>query len=334
MAFYLEFESEIKIIEKKINDLHEFSKEKEIDLSFEVDKLEKDLIEKLKEIYSQLSCWQKTLVARHPKRPFTLDYIELIVEDFVELHGDRALKDDAAIVGGLGKIGGQKFMIIGHQKGRDLQSNLFRNFGSSNPEGYRKALRLMKLAERFKIPVLTLIDTFGAYPGLEAEERGQGEAIARNLIEMAGLSVPIIAVVIGEGGSGGALALGVANKVFMMENSVYSVISPEGCASILFRDASKASEAADRLKISAQDLSEFGIIDEIIKEPIGGAHRDYEKTALNLKDSVLKTLKELNKLSEENLIEQRYQKFRNFGDFVENVENVEKLIDKEKIEIN
>ena len=236
-----------------------------------------------------------------------------MVEDFEELHGDRLFKDDAAIVGGIGKIDGNRFVIIGHQKGRDMESNIYRNFGMANPEGYRKALRLMKLAERFKLPVLTLIDTAGAYPGIDAEKHGQGEAIARNLMEMAGLSTPIIAIVIGEGGSGGALALGVADKVFMLENSVYSVISPEGCAAILYKDASRAEQAANDLRISASQLLELGVIDDIISEPVGGAHRDHEMMSKNLKEKVLESLEELKVLSIEELKDLRYEKFRKMG---------------------
>ena len=230
---YLEFEKDIKELETKIEDLKKFSAEKDIDLSHEINRLEEELKKELETIYKELTVWQKNQVARHPNRPYTLDYIENLCTDFVELHGDRLFKDDHAIVGGLGKIDGQSFVIIGHQKGREMESHLYRNFGMANPEGYRKALRLMKLAERFNLPVLTLIDTAGAYPGLEAEERGQGEAIARNRMEMAGLNTKIIAVIIGEGGSGGALALGVADRVYILEHSVYSVITPEGCDAML-----------------------------------------------------------------------------------------------------
>jgi len=313
----MEFEKILGKIEKKIKELKNFSKEKEIDLSNEIEKLEKEKEQKLEELYKELNPWEKVQVARNPKRPYTLDYIERIVTNWVELHGDRLMGDDPAIVGGIGKIDGQKFMVIGHQKGRDMDSNLYRNFGMANPEGYRKALRLMKMAERFKMPILTLIDTAGAYPGLEAEKHGQGEAIARNLLEMAGLKVPIIAIVIGEGGSGGALALGVADKVMMLENSTYSVISPEGCAAILFKEASKAEYAAKALKVDAESLLELGIIDRIIGEPTGGAHRDYDHTATNLKEAVLENLAELNKLNVEELKENRYNKFRKMGQVTE-----------------
>jgi len=310
----MEFEKKLKDIEIKIEELKEFSKEKEIDLSIEIEKLEIEKEKILVEIYKNLSSWEKVSVARHPKRPYTLDYIEQIVEDFEELHGDRLFKDDPAIVGGIGKIEGNRFVIIGHQKGRDMESNIYRNFGMANPEGYRKALRLMKLAERFKLPVLTLIDTAGAYPGIDAEKHGQGEAIARNLMEMAGLSTPIIAVVIGEGGSGGALALGVADRVFMLENSVYSVISPEGCAAILYKDAARAQQAANDLKISADQLKKLGVIDDIIVEPLGGAHRDHEMMASNLKTKVLEAYKEIKDLTIIELKDKRYEKFRKMGE--------------------
>jgi len=310
----MEFEKKLKDIEKKISELKEFSKEKEIDLSIEIEKLEVEKKMMLVETYKNLSSWERVSVARHPKRPYTLDYIEHIVEDFEELHGDRLFKEDPAIVGGIGKIDGKRFVIIGHQKGRDMESNIYRNFGMANPEGYRKALRLMKLAERFKLPVLTLIDTAGAYPGIDAEKHGQGEAIARNLMEMAGLSTPIIAVVIGEGGSGGALALGVADRVFILENSVYSVISPEGCAAILYKDASRAPQVANDLKISANQLRELGVVDDIIEEPLGGAHRDYEVMAKNLKTKVLEAYVELKDLSVMELKDLRYEKFRKMGE--------------------
>jgi acetyl-CoA carboxylase carboxyl transferase subunit alpha len=316
-AVYLEFEKDIKDLEIKIEELKKFSSEKEINLSAEIEKLEGQLSLDMERVYNGLSAWQKTQVARHPNRPYTLDYIENLCSDFTELHGDRLFKDDHAIVGGLGKIDGQSFVIIGHQKGRDMQSHLYRNFGMANPEGYRKALRLMKLAERFKLPVLTLIDTAGAYPGLEAEERGQGEAIARNLMEMAGLNTKIIAVIIGEGGSGGALALGVADRVYILEHSVYSVISPEGCAAILYNDSTKAPEAAENLKLDAKNLKKMGIVEEIIPEPIGGAHRNYKLAAENLRVQLFKGLKELDALTNEELKNNRYDKFRKYGEFKE-----------------
>ena len=311
-----EFEKEIIEIEKKIEELQKFSEEKGIDLSGEIEKFKKARDEKLKTIYKNLSSWDKVFVARHQERPYTLDYIENMTTDFLELHGDRLFKDDPAIVGGFCKIDGKKVLIVGHQKGRTTDEKIYRNFGMANPEGYRKALRLFKMAERFSIPILTFIDTPGAYPGLEAEEHGQGEAIARNLMEMSGLKVPVISVVIGEGGSGGALGLGVSDKIFMLENSVYSVISPEGCAAILYKDASRAEEAAESLKISAQSLFRLGVIDGIIEEPLGGAHRDHKCIALNLKDIILSSFSELEKISVEELVENRYNKFRKMGSFI------------------
>ncbi|MCX3067419.1 acetyl-CoA carboxylase carboxyltransferase subunit alpha [Cetobacterium somerae] len=313
----MKFNSEILDLETKIVELKNFSKEKNIDLSLEIEKLSKQRDEYLKAAYEDLTDWDRVAIARHPERPYTLDYIENMTTDFIELHGDRLCKDDAAIVGGLCKIDGKKVMIVGHQKGRTIEENIFRNFGMASPEGYRKALRLFKMAERFSIPIVNLIDTAGAYPGIEAEKHGQGEAIARNLLEMAGLKVPIISVVIGEGGSGGALALGVADKVYMLENSVYSVISPEGCAAILYKDSSKASEAANNLKISGHSLQSLGIIDGIVKEPLGGAHRDYKCAANDLKSVILSSLLELSKLDVDTLLKNRYNKFRKMGSFTE-----------------
>ncbi|MGL5369024.1 MAG: acetyl-CoA carboxylase carboxyltransferase subunit alpha, partial [Cetobacterium somerae] len=304
-------------LETKIVELKNFSKEKNIDLSLEIEKLSKQRDEYLKAAYEDLTDWDRVAIARHPERPYTLDYIKNMTTDFIELHGDRLCKDDAAIVGGLCKIEGKKVMIVGHQKGRTIEENIFRNFGMASPEGYRKALRLFKMAERFSIPIVNLIDTAGAYPGIEAEKHGQGEAIARNLLEMAGLKVPIISVVIGEGGSGGALALGVADKVYMLENSVYSVISPEGCAAILYKDSSKAPEAANNLKISGHSLQSLGIIDGIVKEPLGGAHRDYKCAANDLKSVILSSLLELSKLDVDTLLKNRYNKFRKMGSFTE-----------------
>lgn len=311
----MQFEYEIEEIQHKIDELIKFSEEKEIDLSEEINKLrdQKDIA--LKVLYDDLSDWQRVAVSRHPARPYTLDYIKFIADDFVELHGDRLFRDDPAIVGGLCKVDGKKFMIIGHQKGRTMKEKVFRNFGMANPEGYRKALRLFEMAERFKIPVLTFIDTPGAYPGLEAEKHGQGEAIARNLMEMSGLKTPIISVVIGEGGSGGALGLGVADKVFMLENSTYSVISPEGCAAILYKDPSKTEEAANNLKISSHSLLNVGLIDGIIDESLGGAHRCPECTAFNLKKIILETIEELEKIPMDELLKNRYNKFRAMGIF-------------------
>lgn len=315
----MKFNQEISELEIKISELVNFSKEKKIDLSSEIEKLSKERDKLLKEAYESLTDWDRVSIARHPERPYTLDYIENMTVDFVELHGDRLCKDDPAIVGGLCKIDGKKVMIIGHQKGRTIEENIHRNFGMASPEGYRKALRLFKMAERFSIPIVNLIDTSGAYPGIEAEKHGQGEAIARNLLEMAGLKVPVVSIVIGEGGSGGALALGVADKVYMLENAVYSVISPEGCAAILYKDSSKAAEAANNLKISASSLKGLGVIDDIIPEPVGGAHRDYKCSANNLKNVILSSLSELSKLDVDTLLKNRYNKFRKMGSFLDKI---------------
>jgi len=279
----------------------------------EREKLEKKLDKLKADLFTNLTDWQRAQLARHPKRPYTLDYIERICERFDELHGDRRFGDDAAIVSGFGWIEGNPVMVIGQQKGRDTKQKILRNFGMPKPEGYRKALRLMKLAEKFQRPILCLIDTPGAYPGVDAEERGQAEAIARNLLEMAKLEVPVVAVVIGEGGSGGALALGVADRVLMMENAIYSVISPEGCASILWKDASQAPKAAAALKLTAPHLLELGVIDGIVKEPLGGAHSNFDAAAAALKDAIIEAFSELSDLSAEQLVEERYQKFARMG---------------------
>jgi acetyl-CoA carboxylase carboxyl transferase subunit alpha len=279
----------------------------------ERDKLAKKLEKLRSEVFADISDWQRSQLARHPKRPYTLDYLERICERFDELHGDRAFGDDSAIVGGLGWIDGNPVMVIGQEKGRDTKQKILRNFGMPKPEGYRKALRLMKMAEKFKRPVLCLIDTMGAYPGIEAEERGQAEAIARNLLEMAKLRVPIVAVVIGEGGSGGALALGVADRVLMMEYAVYSVISPEGCASILWKDASMAPKAAAALKLTAPHLKALGVIDGIVPEPLGGAHADWDAAARNLKEAIIAAFEELADLDADELVEARYQKYAAMG---------------------
>ncbi|WP_427042153.1 acetyl-CoA carboxylase carboxyltransferase subunit alpha [Fusobacterium sp. SB021] len=312
----MRYEKELMDIENKIKELEKFAEEKEVDLSKEIEKQRKLYAAKSKEAYSKLNDWDKVSIARHPERPYAMDYINEITTDFVELHGDRLFGDDSAVVGGLCRIDDKKFMVIGIQKGRTVEEKIERNFGMSNPEGYRKALRLMKMAEKFHIPVLTLIDTSGAYPGIEAEERGQGEAIARNLMEMSGLKTPIIAVVIGEGGSGGALALGVADRVYMMEHAVYSVISPEGCAAILFKDGSLAEKAAKNLKISAQNLKKLGVIDDIIPEPFGGAHKNPKCAEINLKKVVLLSISELEKIKIDTLLENRYNKFRRIGFFM------------------
>ncbi len=309
----LEFEKPVVELEQKIQELKSFTTEKKIDLSSEVKRLEGKLEQLKKETYSNLSSWQKVQLARHPKRPYTLDYIDMLLVDFVEVHGDRAFSDDKAMVCGFGKLDGRKVAVIGHQKGRDTAENLKRNFGCAHPEGYRKALRLMQLAEEFGLPVVIFIDTPGAYPGIGAEERGQSQAIALNLREMAAIATPLVAVVIGEGGSGGALGVGVADRVCVLEHSYYSVISPEGCAAILWKDGAKAPDAAAVLKLTAPDLVRMGIIDEMVPEPLGGAHRDYQATARNVKESIQKHLAELSALDPGTLLDARYKKFRGMG---------------------
>jgi len=317
MTGFLEFEKPILELERKIDELRKLASTEEIDLKGEIKRLEIKLNSVKKNIYGKLTSWQRVQIARHPRRPYTLDYIGLISRDFIELHGDRAFSDDKAIVGGFAKVDKKKVLIIGHQKGRDTKENVMRNFGSAHPEGYRKAMRLMKLAEKFERPIIIFIDTPGAYPGIGAEERGQAEAIAYNLREMMGLAVPIIVFVIGEGGSGGALGIGIGDKVCVLENAYYSVISPEGCAAILWKDKTKAPEASKVLKLTANDLFGMGIIDEVIKEPLGGAHRDYEATAGNIKETISEGLEELGRLSEEELLKSRYEKFRGMGVFFE-----------------
>ncbi len=309
----LDFEKPIVELEKKIQELKNFISDKNIDLSSEVGRLEDKLEHLKKDTYSNLTAWQRVQLARHPNRPYTLDYIQMLLSDFIELHGDRAFGDDKAIVCGLAKLDNQKLVIIGHQKGRDTKENLKRNFGCAHPEGYRKALRVMQLAEAFDLPIVIFIDTPGAYPGIGAEERGQSLAIALNLREMVRIAVPIIAVVIGEGGSGGALGVGVADRVLVLENAYYSVISPEGCAAILWKDGAKAPEAAEVLKLTAQDLLKMGIIDEAVPEPLGGAHRDPQKTAKELKETINKNLKIVSALNKEELLRLRYKKFRGMG---------------------
>jgi acetyl-CoA carboxylase carboxyl transferase subunit alpha len=312
-ANVLEFERPLLELEYQIAELRDIANAANIDYSEEIARLEKKAEEKRQSIFSNLSRWQRVQLARHPERPYSLDYIERICDSFMELHGDRRYADDHAIVAGLGKIDGRSDMIIGQQKGRDTKNKIYRNFGMPNPEGYRKALRLMTLAEKFGKPVVTLIDTPGAYPGIGAEERGQAEAIARNLFEMAKLSVPVISIVIGEGASGGALGIGVGDKLLMLENCWYSVISPEGCAAILWRDRANAPQAAEAMKLTPPDLIEQGIIDEIIPEPPGGAHRDYDAAAANVKTAILRHLDSLEKLSPEELVEQRIEKFSRMG---------------------
>ncbi|MBD3379873.1 MAG: acetyl-CoA carboxylase carboxyltransferase subunit alpha [Candidatus Omnitrophica bacterium] len=317
MGIVLEFEKPIIELENKIEELQKFTSKEEIDLSDEIKKLS-DRLEKLrKETFSNLTSWQKVQLSRHPERPYTLDYIGMITEDFTEIHGDRHFADDKALITGLATVEGRRMVIMGHQKGRDMNENLERNFGCAHPEGYRKAMRVMDLAGKFGLPVVTFIDTPGAYPGIQAEERGQAEAIAYNLREMAGLPVPIICFVIGEGGSGGALGIGVGDKVYVLENAYYSVISPEGCAAILWRDRAKAPSAAESLKLTAPELLELGIIDGIIPEPLGGAHRNPERTAKEIKRTILENIDALSPLGKEELLEHRYGKYRSIGFFKE-----------------
>lgn len=313
---YLDFEQPIAELEKKIDELNELSVGDEI-LTPEINRLRKKADQLRKSIFSNLTRWQRVQLARHPERPYTLDYIDLITEDFIELHGDRYYADDKAMVGGLATIDGQSVMIIGHQKGKDTKSRQYRNFGMANPEGYRKAYRLMKLAEKFGIPIITFLDTPGAYPGLEAEERGQAEAIAKNLKMMAVLEVPMITIVIGEGASGGAIGIGMGNELYMMENTWYSVISPENCSTILWRTWEYKEQAASALKLTAKDLLEMEIIDGVIEEPLGGAHRDYKKSAEAVKDQILKSLKKLKKMKPDKLIEQRIEKYSAMGVWLE-----------------
>ena len=313
VAYTLEFEKPLQELDRQIEDLRKLSEERGLDVGDEVRLLETRLTTLRKDLYKGLTPMQRVLVARHPKRPYTLDYLSLVFTDFVELHGDRLFRDDPAIVGGWARLDGQSVMVIGHQKGRDTKDNLRRNFGMAHPEGYRKALRLMKLAAKFEAPIITLIDTPGAYPGLGAEERGQSEAIARNIIEMCSLPTPIVAVVIGEGGSGGALALGVADRVLILENGVYSVISPEGCAAILWKDASQRERAAAALKITPDDLIRLNVVDEIIPEPEGGAHQDTELMAETLRTTLIRQLKDLKSVKPEKLVRRRAEKFAGMG---------------------
>lgn len=310
---YLEFEQPIADLEKKIQELEQLSSSSEGVLSKEVESLKTKVESLQKNIFENLTRWQRVQLARHPERPYTLDYIERICDRFIELHGDRFHADDKAIVGGLGEVDGQTVCIIGHQKGRDTDSRTYRNFGMANHEGYRKAYRLMEMAEKFGIPVVTLVDTPGAFPGLEAEERGQAEAIARNLKRMAMLKVPIVTIIIGEGASGGAIGIGMGNEVFMMENTWYSVISPESCSSILWKTWDYKEQAASALKLTAPDLLEMGIIDGVIKEPLAGAHRDYDAAANAVKKQVLNSLSSLSKQNPEKLIEQRIAKYSAMG---------------------
>nr|WP_321370296.1 acetyl-CoA carboxylase carboxyltransferase subunit alpha [uncultured Desulfuromusa sp.] len=317
MNQYLDFEQPIADLETKIGELREYSTDN-VDFSSEIKKLEKKADRLKKEVYSNLSRWQRTQLARHAKRPYTLDYIERIFTDWSEVHGDRNYRDDPALVCGFARIDGKPCCVIGHQKGRNTKEKVHRNFGMPNPEGYRKALRVMQLADQFGLPIFTFVDTPGAFPGIGAEERGQAEAIARNLREMAMLRVPVIVTITGEGGSGGALAIAVGNRVLMMQYSVYAVISPEGCAAILWSDGSKGNEAAEALKLTAQDVDSLGtVIDEVIPEPLGGVHQDHDLAAETLKSYLLKHLNELEEYSPEGLIEQRYQRFRAIAEFEE-----------------
>ena len=313
---YLEFELPIKELQDQLEKCQIIGKESDVDVTETCKKIEKKLVETKRDIYKNLTAWQRVQMSRHPNRPYTLDHINALCGDsFLELHGDRNVKDDKAMIGGLGKIGDQSYMFIGQQKGYNTKTRQFRNFGMSNPEGYRKALRLMKSAEKFGIPVVTLIDTPGAYPGFEAEERGQGEAIARNILEMTRLKVPIITVIIGEGASGGALGIGVGDKVMMLENTWYSVISPESCSSILWRSWEYKEQAAEALKLTAPDMKKLKLVDEIIKEPLGGAHTNREKTFLSVRDAIVKTYDDLKNLSPKELVKQRMEKYVEMGVF-------------------
>jgi acetyl-CoA carboxylase carboxyl transferase subunit alpha len=313
----LEFERPITELERKIEELKGFTAHKDINISGEIKRLEDKLDHIKRDIYDNMTPWQRVQIARHPKRPYTLDYINMIMTDFIEIHGDRHFADDRAMVGGFAKVDGESVLVVGQQKGRDTKENLDRNFGSAHPEGYRKAMRLMYMAEKFSLPVIAFIDTPGAYPGIGAEERGQAEAIAYNLREMALLKTPIIVFVIGEGGSGGALGIGIGDKVYVLENSYYSVISPEGCAAILWKERSRSPDASAALKLTAKDLLEMRIIDGIIKEPLGGAHRDPHEAADNIKKAIKKDLAALRDVPREKLVDIRYDKIRSIGVFKE-----------------
>ncbi|MBL7136652.1 MAG: acetyl-CoA carboxylase carboxyltransferase subunit alpha [Candidatus Marinimicrobia bacterium] len=313
----LDFERPIIELERKIEEMREISAADGIDLSQEIEKLEEKLNKSIEKIHSNLNRWQRVQLARHPNRPYTMDYIERITSDFIELHGDRYFADDKAIIAGLATIEGRKIVLIGHQKGKNTKDNIYRNFGMPHPEGYRKALRVMKLAKKFNKPIVSLIDTPGAYPGIGAEERGQAEAIAKNLFEMSRLRVPLLIVIIGEGASGGALGIGIGDRILLLENTWYSVISPEGCASILYHDAGKAPIAAEAMKVTARDLEKLGIADEIITEPPGGAHRNLSKMAEILKEAILRNLDELSKVPIDELIKKRIVKFSQMGSWDE-----------------
>ena len=314
---YLDFERPLMELEREYEELQRFAPRDDPRVRAKIERLEKRIGKVREEVYSQLTPWQRTQLSRHIDRPHTLDYLKLIFEDFIELHGDRGFMDDPAMVGGFARLDGETVVVVGHQKGRDVKEMGHRNFGMPHPEGYRKAIRIMALGAKFRKPIITMIDTPGAYPGVGAEERGQAEAIASNLREMAAFPVPIVVVVIGEGGSGGALAIGVGDRILMMENAVYSVISPEGCAAILWRDGTKGPQAAEVMKLTATDLLGLKVIDEVIPEPAGGAHRDYDEAAVTLKKTIMRHLTELKGLSEGELVSERYQRFRRMGAFVE-----------------
>ncbi|NOZ55878.1 MAG: acetyl-CoA carboxylase carboxyltransferase subunit alpha [Calditrichaeota bacterium] len=313
MGFVLEFERPLVELEKRIQEMRDLSDSQNLELQEEIERLEAKARRLRQEIYAKLTRWQRVQLARHPDRPYTLDYVQRMFDDFFEIHGDRAFGDDPAIVTGLGHIDGQPVVLIGHQKGRDTKEKLYRNFGMPHPEGYRKALRAMRLAAKFNRPVVSLVDTPGAYPGIGAEERGQAEAIARNLFEMSRLPVPIVVIIIGEGASGGALGIGVGDRVLMLENTWYSVISPEGCAAILWRDAAKAPQAAEAMKLAPKDLLEMKVIDEIVPEPLGGAHRDPDGAAEIVKKTILKEIEALKTVPPQQLVEQRIQKYAKMG---------------------
>lgn len=313
----LDFEKPLFEIRKKIDSLKESQEKNDVDLQEEIDMLEASLERETKKVYTNLKPWDKVQIARLQERPTSLDYIPKIFDSFIELHGDRNFRDDPAMIGGIGYLNGKAVTVVGQQRGKDTKDNIYRNFGMAHPEGYRKALRLMKQAEKFNRPIFTFIDTKGAYPGKAAEERGQSESIATNLIEMASLKVPVIAIVIGEGGSGGALGIGIANRVLMLENSTYSVISPEGAAALLWKDSNLAKIAAETMKITANDLHQLDVIDDVIKEPLGGAHKEVEEQAQTIKEAFVAHLDELEKLNKDELAEDRFNKFRNIGSYVE-----------------
>jgi acetyl-CoA carboxylase carboxyl transferase subunit alpha len=314
-SVWLDFEKPVVELETRIKELREFATSSNVEVGEEVQRLERKVERLRREIYTKLTRWQRVQLARHPRRPYTLDYVQLLCQDFMELHGDRGFRDDPSVVGGLARLAGRPLMVVGHQKGRNTKENIHRNFGMPHPEGYRKALRLFQTADRFRLPILTFVDTPGAYPGVGAEERGQSEAIARNLREMARLRVPVVSVVIGEGGSGGALALAVADRVYMLENAIYSVISPEGCAGILWKDKAKAPQAAEVLRLTARDVLELGVIDGLIEEPLGGAHRDPAQAARAIGEVVSGAFSALEQIPEEDLLTKRLEKYLAMGVF-------------------